>query len=116
MDLVRKLLIEIENIAPRNVRNASTIELREHSEDEIVYHADLLIEAGLVVGKSLSSRGQNDAFVSRLTWQGHEFLEAAREPSRWSSVMEQARNVGGATLPIIQSLLTSAISNKLGLP
>lgn len=54
-------------------------------EAEISYHMVLLIEAGLVLGKTVGGLNQpiTDFQVQRLTWEGHEFLDSIRSDSVW---------------------------------
>jgi hypothetical protein len=33
--------------------------------------------------------------VSRLTWEGHEFLDAARDEKRWKKAMSTVKEKGG---------------------
>jgi Hypothetical protein (DUF2513) len=51
----------------------------------------------------------------RLTWAGHEFLDAAREPSRWEKARDLVLKAGGATLPIWQQLLGNLLQKQIGL-
>lgn len=52
---------------------------------EVSYHMALLIEAGLVNGQVSQTIGPeiNDFFGQRLTWEGHEFLDAIRSNTVW---------------------------------
>ena len=52
---------------------------------EISYHMALLIEAGLVNGQVSQTIGPEikDFFAQRLTWEGHEFLDAIRSDTVW---------------------------------
>jgi hypothetical protein len=51
----------------------------------VSYHMALLIEAGLVNGEVNHTIGPEvkDFFVQRLTWEGHEFLDAIRSDTVW---------------------------------
>lgn len=53
--------------------------------EEISYHMTLLIEAGLVNGQVSKTIGPEvkDFFAQRLTWEGHEFLDAIRSDTVW---------------------------------
>ncbi|MBN1375810.1 MAG: DUF2513 domain-containing protein, partial [Dehalococcoidia bacterium] len=81
MDLIRAMLLAIEaddhGFAPK-------IEIEGYTQEEIGYHAVLLGEAGLVEVHDITHMGSHspEALISRLTWEGHEFLDAARENNR----------------------------------
>ena len=47
----------------------------------------LLDEAGLIEAIDLSSRNGPAWLPQRLTWAGHEFIEASRDESRWHKAL-----------------------------
>ena len=81
MDLIRLLLLEQEQGEP-------PAGLSEYPQDVQAYHAALLVEAGLVVG--IVDEGPSGevaaTIVNRLTWAGHDFLDAARSDTTWNKV------------------------------
>ena len=109
MDLIRLLLLQVES-------GERPVELSEYSEEEILYHCDLAIEAGLIKGR-LVSGGSGDprgARLQRLTWEGHEFLDAARDDTIWSTAKEKVAETGGAwTLDTLKALLIAAVKKTL---
>jgi Hypothetical protein (DUF2513) len=78
MDLVRTLLQRIEAEEP----------LYNPGEDAVAgkYHLRLLADAGLVEAKFMPGpNGEIKAvFDIRMTWQGHDFLDAARDETIWN--------------------------------
>jgi hypothetical protein len=78
MNLIRLLLLETEGEEPKP-------DLSPYNDAQRIYHSALLIEAGLVDGQIIQdSDGQPAATVTlRLTWAGHEFLDAARNDTIW---------------------------------
>ena len=56
---------------------------------EVSYHMELLIEAGLINGEMSRTIDPGPAgfFATRLTWNGHEFLDAARNETVWNKAM-----------------------------
>lgn len=82
-ELVRKLLLGVEE---------GNIDLSEFNQDQIRYHKALLIEAGLAEGPKphYSSRGSSEipdkVIIRKLTWKGHNFIDAIREERRWQKV------------------------------
>ena len=74
MDLIRLLLLEKEG--------EESIALSKYSADQKNYHLALLIEANLLEGKVHYSSAMKDIpdkiWIKRITWDGHEFLDKAR--------------------------------------
>jgi hypothetical protein len=64
-----------------------------YTADEIGYHAYLLVDGGLATGVDLSSFGATSPAwqIEKLTWAGHDFLDAAREEGRWTQAMAIVR-------------------------
>lgn len=62
----------------------------------ISYHMELLIEAGLVEGKMSQELGGGpiNFTATRLTWTGHEFLDAIRSDTVWNKTKETFRTKG----------------------
>lgn len=115
MDLVRSILMTVEEhqhgFAPRDVA------FEGFTEEQIGYHAYIMIEGGLVEGADVTTRGSDspEAIITRLTWAGHEFLESAREPSRWKQAKELIKPVGGASIAVWTAVLTDLVKKNLGL-
>ena len=103
------------------------------SQAAIRHHSLLLKDAGLAVGPpilpltdeelrtkkrhadTLGRHPQEDSRLSRLTWEGHEFLDAARDSKRWSKVMETVKELGGAvTFAGVKALLTVLMQQAIG--
>ncbi len=80
-DLIRLLLQEIEGVE-------DVSDLSKYTKDRQLYHSCLLIEAGLVHGTIVVDQNGIPAHarISRLTWDGHEFLDMTRDPSIWNKV------------------------------
>ena len=85
-DLARDILLAVE-ASPAN-RPAGDIDIDGRSRDEILEHVALLAEAGLIearIQKSGMGGGRILAVhVQRLTWEGHEFLNHARNDGLWA--------------------------------
>ena len=108
MDLSRNLLMRLED---------SSVDLLDGFErKEICYHNYLLVDAGLAIGIDMGCDGDvlPQWSVGSLTWAGHEFLDAAREPKRWKQARELILNkVGGASLAIWTKVLTEQMIANL---
>ena len=112
MNLIRALLLQMEGEEPKP-------EFSQYSEEQQVYHSALLIEAGLVDGAIIPNSEGYPAGTSmiRLTWAGHEFLDAARDEESWQRATSSVAKAGGAfTISILSEILTQYIKQKLGFP
>jgi hypothetical protein len=112
MDLVRQVLLEIE----KQPFTGDWIDLSidSHTPEEITYHVMILFEAGLIEAEEVSDFSNVDWKPIRLTWEGHEFLEAARDDSRWkkatSTVLQRA---GGIAFDVLKQLLTKLMMEQV---
>lgn len=124
LELIRKLLFYFENREEVTVMNYNKInneeELRidSYSGCLIVDHIILLYEAGYIDGEpEKTSTGRIIAVHPyRLTWDGHEFLEAMRN----ESIFKKAVNISkekSLDLPIeiFKSLAQKLITNELSI-
>jgi hypothetical protein len=89
MDLIRLQLMRVEGEEPEP-------DLAAYSEDQKIYHMALLIEGGLVDGLiRTDGNGYPSGTVAiRLTWSGHEFLDAARNDTIWHKVSKKFKGEG----------------------
>jgi hypothetical protein len=113
MDLVRKLLIEIERC---DTGSGQPMQFSDFCPDQqkLYGHLKLLDEASLIEGHDLPS---TQYMPSRLTWSGHEFLSAVRDENIWTKTKDKLSEVSGAvTLDIVKAIALSFLKAKLGLP
>lgn len=117
MDLVRKILLALEEhehgFAPQNFL------VDGYSEEQVGYHIHIMNQAGLIHAVDITSLNDKSpqAIPSKLTWEGYEFLEAAREPTRWQAALTKAKEKGAAlTFDILKAILVElslrAVSDK----
>jgi len=112
MNLIRLLLLDTEGEEPRP-------DLAGFTEEQRIYHSALLIEAGLIEGVI---RKDENGFPSgtvrvRLTWAGHEFLDAARNDTIWKKASEKIKQSGvQVTISLLEELLKKLLKESLGLP
>lgn len=116
MDLVRKILLDLEK--HEHGRAPSQLEIEGYSQEQIGYHVHLMDEASLLRAADVTHRQSPSpqATPISLTWEGHEFLDAARDPSRWRSALDIAREKGGAlTFEILKAVLVDLARRALEL-
>jgi hypothetical protein len=74
----------------------------------------MLVELGFLVGNiKLASAGQ--IVISKLTWNGHEFLDDIRDPEIWRKTKELAKSVPSVGL-VLWEIAKAEVKTKLGLP
>jgi hypothetical protein len=108
MDLVRKILLAVE--ASERPLDSSLIRISSYAGEDITEHMRLLNEAGLVEGISAYSVEHRLKWIElRLTWSGHDFLDAARNENLWNEIMSEVRKQTGAvSFDVLKGLLASA--------
>lgn len=96
MDLIRKMIFAIEE-CPHGYADKS-INIEGYDGETLAYHAYLLMQAGLAKGAEITSMGSKgpEAMLSSLTWEGHEFADAARSETLWNSAKENIKTTAGA--------------------
>lgn len=116
MDLIRDILLKIEADPELNGQAFKCFEpsdFQGRSDEEITYHIDLLLEAGFIEGsRSLEPRPA----ISRLTWQGHEFIGNISDPGVWQKVKERIKGLPAVALPIVLEIGKAELKKKLNLP
>jgi hypothetical protein len=83
MDLARKILLDVEQCEETDGFGHFKPSYDGHSLQEVFYHIKLLDEAGLIEVLDLRELSNPRQWPTRLTWAGHEFLDAARDDTRW---------------------------------
>lgn len=107
-DLIRTILHQIEQ-HPKPFGPVQ-FEITEHTPEEISYHLMLLSEAGLIDADDESAYGEHFEWsANRLTWRGHEFLNAAKNDENWSKVKLALNRTGGVVLSIAEQLLLDLV-------
>ena len=112
LDLVRRILLDIEE----RDEGAQTFGWATFVEDgypleAIHYHVQLLNDAGLIQADELVP-GQ--WWPERMTWTGHEFLDAARNDELWAKAKRQVQNkVGSAPFQLVHDLLIQMVQESL---
>lgn len=115
-DTIREILIATEALEPVTILKLS--DFTEDQAHEISYHAELLEEAGLVhasISKNLSS-GLTQFHIYRLTWPGHELLDAIRNESIWNKTKSTITSKGGSmTFELIKFVAIELAKTAMGL-
>ena len=94
MELVRELLIQIEEHDSKDEINFFVEEGYKFTNQEIDYHLELMISAGLIKGSARHTSKGTVFDIESLTWIGHEFLDAARNDKVWEKAEKTVEKNG----------------------
>ena len=115
MDLIRQIMLQVE----RNncdVKIGKEFCVEGYDEVIVAKHIELLDEAGLL--KAHFTRTDADgvigAYVERLTWNGYEFLDAARNETVWMKTKAIVKQkVGTVSFEVFKTLLVEMSKSLL---
>jgi hypothetical protein len=117
MDFVRELLLRVESdpeLDGYHWKTFNTSDFSPRSNEEVAYHVDLLIDAGLLVGSDPTMDAESTP-ISRLTWDGHEFADNIKDMSIWKRVKARIDGLPGVAVKVIAAVAESEIKKHLGL-
>ena len=108
LDLIRKILLSIES--------GKEEDLSDYAPEVCNYHRALVIEAGLALGHiHEGANGMPDAvLIQRLTWEGHEYLDAIRSEDIWEKTKRTFKQQGLAmTLELVKTVALKVATDLL---
>jgi hypothetical protein len=114
-DTIREILARLEIIAFEE----GYLQLSSFPNDraaEISCHMELLMEAGLIKGRIVEEFGNepHDFLAYRLTWQGHEFLDAIRSDTVWQKTKKKFITGGiSMTFDLVKSVASDIAASCL---
>lgn len=117
LDLIRKLLLEMESREHAFVAELLTLE--GYSEEQVAFHIFLLGEAGLAkVAENTNIASKSPSAIPlHLTWEGYEFLEAAKDETLWGKAKTVViKPAGGVAFGVLLEWLKAEAKTRLGLP
>ena len=114
INLIRHLLIYVEEQPAGTIIQQVTVP--EGTDGPTTgEHIDLLIERGLIEGKVLDVISPS-FIIQRLTWDGHDFLQAVHNDTVWKKILGKAKDLGGSmTLEIAKELGKKYLMELAGL-
>lgn len=113
MDLVRKILFEIE---AQNDTLSNKIVVEGYSENEIKYHLAIMNDAGFFEATVAKISGSKYPLIvpSRLTWFGHDFLDASRDENRWNQAKGVVKKLGSSvTFDVFKTILVQIMTSQI---
>jgi len=109
VELCRKLMLAVE-------AEKSPWSIAGYSRDALTEHVRLLSEAGFLKVTNLADMDGDDFRVDRLTWNGHEFLDAARNESVWQSVRSDLKKkAADVPLSVLFEVLKKSVAAMFGI-
>lgn len=93
-DLVREILLKHEDGSVQERQWLADGSIEGYSCVEVWHHVKIMQQADLVEATRLGISGVIVWIPTDLTWKGHDFLEAARNPTRWERVKQIALEQG----------------------
>lgn len=109
MDLIREILLTVEKSSSLN---GCRVEVPGRSPEDLYYNARQAQDAGLIEARFLPN--STEFHVLRLTYAGHEFLDAARNHTIWTKAKEiVVKNTGTLTVEALKITLAACIKSAL---
>ncbi len=112
VDLIRIIMTKLEETPYEG--GWVDLAIEGHDEAKVSYHIMLLDEAGLIEATDVSTLKRVEWKANRLTWAGHEFIEASRDVTRWEeakkTVLEKS---GGIAFSVLNELLIRLMSRSV---
>jgi len=113
-DLIREILLAIEARCDGGAINQAELDITAAGAQAVSYHLALLHEAGLIDAIDVGSHDGDDFLVRRLTWDGHEFLDAARDETTWKQAKAVvAQKTGSLSFGVLKALLVKLATDLL---
>jgi hypothetical protein len=117
MDLIRGLLLKLESfplkagdvfiIGPGD----NEVAMEGYNEDQIEYHLSLLREINFV--DCPGSQPMLGITFRGLTWAGHDYLDAVRDPEIWKKTKQGVEAAGGFTVDLVRELAKGLIKTQI---
>ena len=107
MDLVRKILLEIEaNYVSTTICG---FEIEGYDIAAVAYHCKILYEAGLISDYNANYGDDEIDYLSvgSLTWDGHDYLDKVRDDTLWAKTKDTIVQKG---LPLILDTIKTVSS------
>jgi len=116
LDLIRSILLAME--ASPTGYAPEELHVPGFTDDQIGYHVYLMGQAGFIEASEVTSRDSSSpqAIPICLRWEGYEFLDAARDDTRWRQARTAIREKAGTvTVAVLTQVLVSMAKSAMGL-
>lgn len=120
MDVVRAVLLAFE-ASEESVDRIDDLPIAGYDKSVIWHHAVILADKGYLVDVHREARMSGDDYVLlvhegteyRLSWEGHEYLDAVRDPKVWAKTKEGAKKVGSSSVDVLWAIARELIKSNL---
>ena len=109
LDLVREILLQLEG-------QNHVGEIAGRAPQEVTYHVSLLEGAGLVTQDLYTNLYLNESLLDgiRITWSGHEFLDASRSKATWEKAKQIViQKTGSLSFELVKTVLVQLAKQAL---
>lgn len=117
LDLIRSILIAMEE-ETFGFPNGE-LQIPGFTNEQVGFHVHLLGQAGLVLVAN-SSYMENllpSAVPLSITWDGYEFLDAAKDDTLWNKAKDMViKPAGGVAFGVLVEWLKAEARTKFGIP
>ena len=116
MDLIRQLLLKLEVLSDDPLGTflldggSAQLVTEGFSANQITYHLELLEEAGLIICST--KRPMMGVLFRRVSWAGHDFLDAVQDDDTWSRTKGVAKQAGGFTVGLLKEFAIGIVKQK----
>jgi hypothetical protein len=116
LGLIRELLLKLESLSGPHAwymihLTDPAVQIEGRTPDEIEYHLQMLVEHGFI--EEPRSGPMEGIMFKKLTWEGHDYLDAVRDPKVWGKTKEATERVGSWTFEIVKELAKGYIKSEL---
>ena len=114
LDIYRDQLLQIEQLA-EGTDDDLTLDKKGISHRVFNEHLRLLMEGGFIDADEIpdTEDGSTHYQPIRLTYRGHEYLDAIRDPEIWKEAKQGAALVGGITFDLLKDLAIGFIKKQI---
>ena len=113
LDLARNILLAIENNENATGPDWKPLTIPGYSQEQVSYHIMLLDEAGLIEAEKLTTFDGFKWEYERLTWQGHEFLDSARDENLWKQAKNKLEEIKNPSFEVLKTVLIKLAERSL---
>ncbi len=118
-DCIRKLLLYLEENLEYNGKIViNSITDLKYSQDELIYSAEKLQEAGYIDLIETDPCGDDLplAIVTNITYSGHTFLDNIRDNVVWSKTKSITSKIASVSLNLLSDIASKVILQMITLP
>lgn len=115
MELIRKILLFVESI--ESTTQFELLKIDGYSFDAICHHVELLIGQGLLRAELVEEDYDGISIgADAMTYEGHDFLDAARNDTIWRKAMDKvAGTTGSVSVDVLKAILADLGKKAFGL-